>query len=109
MSINNNLSLWENFIESIAQVLSKALNDKEAERLASSFNYMQQRLRELSFDNVKRLELQSKKANKLCKHSGYSCQGNCLRAFFRSFAITYALKYALGFFPALLTGKAFSK
>nr|KAJ3405785.1 hypothetical protein HK105_003663 [Polyrhizophydium stewartii] len=102
------MSFLENFIESVAQVLSLALTDKETERLLSSFTALQQRLRELSVDNLRRLEAQSRKRKLLCKHPG-PCAVNATRSFVRSFAITYALKYALGFVPAVLTGKAFIK
>eukprot|EP00842_Homolaphlyctis_polyrhiza_P006051 jgi/Hompol1/6447/HPOL_001712-RA len=101
------LNLWENFVESIAQVLSQALTDKETEKLVSSFQALQQRLRQLSVENLRRLEQQAKEKAYSCKHHG-TCVSNTLRAFIRSFVITYALKYALGFFPAVLTGKAFS-
>ncbi|KAL2918890.1 hypothetical protein HK105_201724 [Polyrhizophydium stewartii] len=102
------MSFLENFIESVAQVLSLALTDKETERLLSSFTALQQRLRELSVDNLRRLEAQSRKRKLLCKHPG-PCAVNAGRSFVRTFAITYALKYALGFVPAVLTGKAFTK
>ena len=45
---NQSLSLWENFIESIAQVLSKALTNDDTEKLLSSFETLQERLRQLS-------------------------------------------------------------
>ncbi|KAI8902728.1 hypothetical protein BC833DRAFT_654540 [Globomyces pollinis-pini] len=101
------LSLWENFIESIAQVLSRALSTKDTEKVIISFNVLQDRLRQLSVDNLNRLELRSKFPRK-CKHSG-TCTGNCIKAVFRSFAITYALKYAMGLIPSLLTGKIFKQ
>ncbi|KAI8911714.1 hypothetical protein EDD86DRAFT_188565 [Gorgonomyces haynaldii] len=102
------LNLWENFIESIAQVLSRALTDKETEKLIVSFQAFQKRLRELSVDNLKRLESIEKQRSPFCKHGG-TCSSNCVGSFIRSFAITYALKYGLGFFPSLLTGTIFKK
>ncbi|KAH6570204.1 hypothetical protein BASA50_004996 [Batrachochytrium salamandrivorans] len=106
--IGSSLGLWENFVESIAQVLSQALTDRETEQLLSSFTTLQQRLRQLSVDNLRRLETESRRKSATCKHHG-TCRINTGRAFVRSFVITYCLKYALGFFPALITGKAFSK
>ncbi|KAJ3254207.1 hypothetical protein HK103_007452 [Boothiomyces macroporosus] len=105
---DQSLSLWENFIESIAQVLSKALTDKDTEALIVSFNALQERLRQLSVDNLKQLEESKSGRPKLCKHAG-SCTGNCIRGWIRSFAITYALKYALGLVPSILTGKIFKR
>jgi hypothetical protein len=104
---NQNLSLWENFIESIAQVLSRALTNDDTEKLIQSFGSLQERLRQLSVDNLKRLE-QAPVATKFCKHKD-SCAGNCARSVLRSFVITYALKYLLGFVPSLFTGKIFKK
>ena len=101
------LSIFENFIESIAQVLSKALTDKETEKVISSFGYLQERLRQLSVDNLKHLELNSA-ARRFCKHNG-TCTSNCFFAIFRSFVITYALKYGLGLVPSILSGKIFKK
>nr|KAJ3418899.1 hypothetical protein HK105_007688 [Polyrhizophydium stewartii] len=88
------MSFLENFIESVAQVLSLALTDKETERLLSSFTALQQRLRELSVDNLKRLEAESRERERLCQHPG-PCAVNAGRSFVRTFAITY--------------GKAFTK
>jgi hypothetical protein len=48
MTGNQSLSLWENFIESIAQVLSRALTNDDTEKLLSSFETLQERLRQLS-------------------------------------------------------------
>jgi hypothetical protein len=103
---NQNLSLWENFIESIAQVLSKALTNDDTEKLINSFGSLQERLRQLSVDNLKRLE--NSNVTTFCKHKG-SCTGNCARSILRSFVITYILKYLLGFVPSLLTGKILKK
>ncbi|KAK6096476.1 hypothetical protein MT418_003308 [Batrachochytrium dendrobatidis] len=107
-SMESSLGLWENFVESIAQVLSQALTDQETEKLVSSFTVLQHRLRQLSADNLHRLESKGHRKSLICKHHG-TCTANTVRAFVRAFVVTYGLKYALGFFPALLTGKAFSK
>jgi hypothetical protein len=100
------LSLWENFLESIAQVLSKALTTDDTEVLIASFSSLQKRLRQLSLDNLRRINVEEK--TKFCKHKD-NCSGNCLRSILRSFAITYVLKYFLGFVPNLLTGKIFKR
>ena len=42
------LSLYENFIEAIAQVLSKALSNEETEKVIKSFSSLQERLRQIS-------------------------------------------------------------
>jgi hypothetical protein len=104
---NQNLSLWENFIESIAQVLSKALTNDDTEKLIHSFGSLQEKLRQLSVDNLKRLE-NTTASTRFCKHKG-SCTGNCFRSVLRSFIITFVLKYLLGFVPSLLTGKIAKK
>jgi hypothetical protein len=100
--------VWENFIESIAQVLSRALTDKETEKLLSSFDTLQTRLRELSVDNLKRLEDKSSSKSVFCKHSG-TCYSNCISSFIRSFLISFAVKYGFALLPSLTTGKLFRK
>ena len=102
------LNLWENFIESIAQVLSRALTDKETEQLINSFKSIQSKLRQLSSADLQSLEVASQIKTPYCKHKG-SCSSNCLGSFIRSYVISYGLKYALGFFPAVLMGKAFKE
>ena len=42
------LSLYENFIEAIAQVLSKALSNEDTEKVIKSFSSLQERLRQIS-------------------------------------------------------------
>lgn len=103
----SDLSLFENFIEAIAQVLSRALSDKHTETLLGSFSTFQERLRILSVENLKKLDISSGR-QKFCKHDG-GCKGNCFRGLIRSFFITFALKYGLGFIPSLLFGKIFKK
>lgn len=39
---------WENFLEAIAALMSKALTDKETENVLAGFNNFQQRLQRLS-------------------------------------------------------------
>lgn len=39
---------WENFLEAIAALLSKALTDKETEKVIAGFSNFQQRLQRLS-------------------------------------------------------------
>ena len=119
MSSSPNLSLWENFIEAIAQILSRALSDNETEKLVGSVGgiptkaYMitliafQKRLREISVENFNKFEKDAK-SKRFCKHKG-SCTDNCLFSILRSFSITFGVKYLLGFVPSLLTGKIFKR
>lgn len=107
MASSPSLSLWENFIESIAQVLSRSLSNEDTENIVVSFQAFQQRLRDLSVDNLKRLQEEEKDRSPFCKHKG-RCSTNCTHSLIRSFAISYALKYSLGFFPSILSGKVFS-
>lgn len=39
---------WENFLEAIAGLMSKALTDKETEKVIAGFTNFQQRLQRLS-------------------------------------------------------------
>jgi len=39
---------WENFLEAIAALMSRALTDKETEKVISGFTNFQQRLQRLS-------------------------------------------------------------
>ncbi|KAJ1554084.1 hypothetical protein HK096_005099, partial [Nowakowskiella sp. JEL0078] len=100
------LNFWENFIESIAQVMSRALTDDESERLLSSFQSFHARLRQLSSDNLRQLALEAPVKRPFCKHKG-TCTHNAIRGFLQTFAIAYATKYALSFFPALIMGKIY--
>ncbi|KAF9918365.1 hypothetical protein BX616_009158 [Lobosporangium transversale] len=101
---------WENFLEAIAGLLSKALTDKETEKVIAGFNNFQQRLQRLSSHNLRRLHLEitenEKQINK-CKHEGKTCTQNVTRGFFKTWAIGYVAKYLIAVLPALLTGKAF--
>ncbi|KAJ3216394.1 hypothetical protein HDU67_009529 [Dinochytrium kinnereticum] len=125
-----NLNFWENFIESLAQIMSRALTDDEtgedwvfhsalihavrtltfspAEKLLSSFQALQSRLRILSSENLKRLEAESHLQRPFCKHKG-TCTGNAARGMLKAFSILYAIKYGLSFFPALITGQLYRK
>ncbi|KAF9431994.1 hypothetical protein BGZ76_011442 [Entomortierella beljakovae] len=103
-------STWENFLEAIAGLLSKALTDKETEKVIAGFNNFQQRLQRLSSQNLLRLNLEitsrEKRVNK-CKHEGKTCTQNVTRGFVKTWFTAYIIKYLLGVVPALLTGKAF--
>ncbi|KAG0054826.1 hypothetical protein BGZ83_010388, partial [Gryganskiella cystojenkinii] len=100
---------WENFLEAIAALMSKALTDKETEKVITGFNNFQQRLQRLSSHNLQRLNLEitasEKRVNK-CKHEGKTCSQNVTRGFFKTWMIAYLVKYLIGVLPALLTGKA---
>ncbi|GJJ74702.1 hypothetical protein EMPS_07060 [Entomortierella parvispora] len=101
---------WENFLEAIAALMSKALTDKETEKVISGFNNFQQRLQRLSSHNLQRLNLEitqnEKRVNK-CKHEGKTCTQNVTRGFFKTWMIAYIVKYLIGVLPATLTGRAF--
>jgi hypothetical protein len=108
MSEPGNLSLWENWITILAQLLSRALSTKETEAVVNSFSTFQERLKQISMENLREMEAEGKE-KRLCKHKG-NCRSNFLaNGFLRSFLITYGAKYALGFIPSLLTGKLFKK
>ncbi|KAJ3068015.1 hypothetical protein HDU98_008808 [Podochytrium sp. JEL0797] len=92
------------FIESIAQVMSRALTDEETEKLLTSFRALQSRLKDLSTENLKRLEAESKAQRPFCKHKG-TCSGNAFRGLVKAFLTLYAVKYGLSFVPALITGQ----
>lgn len=47
--VSKNPGLWElNLVEFVAQILSKALTDEEAERVVKKLRSIQERIRELS-------------------------------------------------------------
>ncbi|KAI8841919.1 hypothetical protein BJ741DRAFT_407924 [Chytriomyces cf. hyalinus JEL632] len=62
-----NLNFWENFIESIAQVMSRALTDDETEKVLTSFKALQSRLKDLSTENLRRLEAEAMVQRPFCK------------------------------------------
>ncbi|KAG0059672.1 hypothetical protein BGZ89_000203 [Linnemannia elongata] len=101
---------WENFLEAIAALMSKALTDKETENVIAGFNNFQQRLQRLSSHNLQRLNLditQSAKKAKKCKHDGKTCSQNVTRGFLKTWVVAYLVKYAIGVLPSLLKGKVF--
>lgn len=101
---------YENFIEAIAQLVSRALTDKETEAIIQGFKSFQEKLRRLSSENLKRLTLESTKPrSSLCKHEGKSCSQNVTRGFAKAFIVSYAVKYLIAVAPALLTGQVFKK
>ncbi|KAF9094699.1 hypothetical protein BGX23_001704 [Mortierella sp. AD031] len=106
---------WENFLEAIAALMSKALMDKENEKViahCSKFPNFQERLHRLSSHNLQRLHLEilqrEKQASK-CKYEGKTCAQNVARGFFKTWTVAYAIKYLIGVLPALLAGKAFKR
>ncbi|KAI8902725.1 hypothetical protein BC833DRAFT_546709 [Globomyces pollinis-pini] len=105
MASNGQLSLWENFIESIAQVMSLMLTDEDTEKVLTSFTVLQSKLRQLSVDNLNKMAIDPS-VPILCKHKG-TCKQNCGKSILRSFIVTYTLKYALGLVPNLINGKVF--
>ncbi|KAF9195470.1 hypothetical protein BGZ51_000045 [Haplosporangium sp. Z 767] len=99
---------WENFLEAIAALLSKALTDKETEKVIAGFNNFQQRLQRLSSHNLRRLDLeitQNTRRAKRCKHEGKTCTQNVTRGFFKTWVVAYVAKYLIAVLPSILTGK----
>lgn len=95
------------------------------EKVISSWNSFQSRLRELSSENLKRLKLEQNIKRPFCKHKNV-CSLNAIRGFIKTFVTAYAVKYGscfplmyclilfprflgLGFLPALLMGKLFKQ
>ncbi|KAI9271983.1 hypothetical protein BY458DRAFT_533404 [Sporodiniella umbellata] len=107
------LSYYENFLESLAQIVSKLLTDRETETVLSSIRTFQEKLRQLSSRNLQRLNLEitasEKGQSSRCKHTDKTCAQNCTRGFVRTFAVAYSIKYVIGILPSLLTGKIFKK
>lgn len=104
---------YENFLEILALLFSKAIATKEQEAILNGLKEFQDRLRRLSSQNLSRLrlELSEKEPNSPshCKHAGISCTENCSRGFFRAFLVSFGGKYLIGVIPALLTGKLFKR
>ncbi|KAF9353947.1 hypothetical protein BGX34_011290 [Mortierella sp. NVP85] len=99
---------WENFLEAIAALMSKALTDKETEKVIAGFTNFQQRLQRLSSHNLQRLNLeitQSAKRVSKCKHEGKTCKQNVTRGFIKTWLVAYLGKYLLGVLPSILSGK----
>ena len=100
--------LWENFLESIAQVLSRILTDEETEGVLASVSQFGDRLQKINERLRKELgddELQ--KALKLCSHK-YSCTSHGTRGWIKAFLAGLILKYAMDGIPMILSGKFFS-
>ncbi|KAJ3108994.1 hypothetical protein HK100_003371, partial [Physocladia obscura] len=116
------------FIESIAQVMSRALTDDETGlqkyfQLLQFINSVAQSPLQKSFSrlselckrdlriyphNLKRLEVEAKVRRPFCKHKG-TCSGNAIRGLIRAFFTLYLVKYGLSFVPALITGQIWKK
>ncbi|ORX61843.1 hypothetical protein DM01DRAFT_1331315 [Hesseltinella vesiculosa] len=104
-------SYYENFIESLAQIVSKLLTDKETEAVLRSIRSFQERLKRLSSQNLSRLNLDMSQPqpNQFCKHTGKTCTQNCTRGFIKAYVVAFSIKYVLGILPLLITGKVFKK
>ncbi|CAO3647514.1 unnamed protein product [Cunninghamella blakesleeana] len=104
-------SYYENFIESLAQIVSKLLTDKETEAVLSSIRSFQERLKRLSSQNLSRLNLEitKKEPSHYCKHVGKTCTQNCTRGFLKAYVVAFGVKYLIGVLPLLFTGKLFKK
>ncbi|KAH8554634.1 hypothetical protein BGW37DRAFT_511817 [Umbelopsis sp. PMI_123] len=106
-------SYYENFLELLAQILSRAVTTKEQEAILQGLKDFQEKLRRLSSQNLRRLQLEisEKEAQRpsFCKHEGKTCAQNCTRGFIRAFVMSFGIKYLVAILPALLTGKLFKK
>ncbi|ORY96671.1 hypothetical protein BCR43DRAFT_531222 [Syncephalastrum racemosum] len=109
-------SYYENFLESLAQIVSKLLTDKETETVLSSIRSFQDKLRRLSSQNLTRLQMEATAAagarggpNDFCQHKGKTCTQNCTRGFVKAFAVGFSVKYLIGILPPLLMGKVFKR
>ncbi|KAI9316258.1 hypothetical protein BX666DRAFT_220836 [Dichotomocladium elegans] len=110
-------SYYENFLESLAQIVSKLLTDKEAETVLASIRSFQDKLRRLSSQNLTRLQLEATAAAKerqrigpnYCQHQGKTCTQNCTRGFLKAFAAGFSIKYLIGILPLLVTGRLFKR
>ncbi|KAI8368654.1 hypothetical protein EDC96DRAFT_505113 [Choanephora cucurbitarum] len=103
-------SYYENFLESLARIISKLLTDKETEAVISSIKSFHERLRRISSQNLNRLQLEISFASDsskptLCRHQGKTCTQNCTRGFVKTFTVAFAVKYLIGILPALLSGR----
>ncbi|KAI7905940.1 uncharacterized protein BX663DRAFT_529463 [Cokeromyces recurvatus] len=102
-------SYYENFLESLAQIVSKLLTDQETERVLSSIRTFQEKLKRLSSQNLNRLNLEISNVEKvktnLCQHEGKTCTQNCTRGFIKTFSVTFVVKFLIGILPSLITGK----
>ncbi|KAI7857821.1 hypothetical protein BDC45DRAFT_477506 [Circinella umbellata] len=119
-------SYYENFLESLAQIVSKLLTDRETETVLASIRSFQDKLKRLSSQNLTRLSLEATEAAKqrretsarkgrqsttspYCHHEGKTCTQNCARGFLKAFAVGFSMKYLIGVLPALLMGKVFKR
>ncbi|KAL7317587.1 hypothetical protein PS15m_003925 [Mucor circinelloides] len=100
---------YENFLESLAQIVSKLLTDQETETVISSIRSFQEKLKRLSSNNLNRLNLDITAAEttrpNLCRHEGKTCTQNCTRGFIKTFTVAFVVKYLIGILPTLLSGK----
>ncbi|KAI8344595.1 hypothetical protein BC941DRAFT_341760 [Chlamydoabsidia padenii] len=107
-------SYYENFIESLAQIVSKLLTDKETEAVLKSIRSFQERLNRLSSQNLSRLNLEVSAARpssqpSICKHEGKTCTQNCTRGFIKAYVVAFSVKYLIAILPLLLTGRIFKR
>ncbi|KAI8378606.1 hypothetical protein BD560DRAFT_389872 [Blakeslea trispora] len=103
-------SYYENFLESLARIVSKLLTDRETEAVISTIKSFHERLRRISSQNLNRLQLDLSFASDsskptLCRHQGKSCTQNCTRGFVKTFTVAFVVKYLIGILPALISGR----
>ncbi|KAI9226053.1 MAG: hypothetical protein DHS80DRAFT_1168, partial [Piptocephalis tieghemiana] len=104
---------WENFLETLTQLLSKALTDKETEALVAHFHALHERLRHIGDRHLKKLAEDAQRQQVALARSstspfshpheaeGKSCSLNASRGFLKAFAVGYGAKYILALLPLL--------
>ncbi|CDS07992.1 hypothetical protein LRAMOSA01941 [Lichtheimia ramosa] len=108
-------SYYENFLESLAQIVSKLLTDKETETVLASIRSFQDKLKRLSSQNLVRLQLEATAVKKqdrgdhYCQHEGKTCTQNCVRGFVKAFVVGFGIKYLIGLLPLIISGKIFKR
>ncbi|CDS09533.1 hypothetical protein LRAMOSA10893 [Lichtheimia ramosa] len=110
------VSYYENFLESLARIVSKLLTDRETEAVLSSIRSFQDKLHRMSSQNLLRLQMEATSQDNpqkappyQCKHQGKTCSQNCTRGFLKAFAVGFSIKYLIAILPALLTGRVFKR
>ncbi|KAI8990080.1 hypothetical protein BDB01DRAFT_779981 [Pilobolus umbonatus] len=104
---------YENFLESLARIVSKLLTDEETETFLSSIRSFQEKLGRLSSHNLVRLNMEITKAEEekksVCQHKGKTCTQNATRGFIKTFTVGFVVKYLINILPLLVTGKLLKK
>jgi hypothetical protein len=112
----NDLAFLENWIgttpqplihppETIAIILSRGLTTEET-RSITSWKSFEQKIRQLSADNLRRTLEEAHVERPFCKHT-LTCSQNVIRGFLKSFGVFYSFKYGMNIIPSFLTGALF--